>query len=102
GTPAQVSTERLKSYCCGGAAPPGAGGVAPGAGGVPSGDAPGAVSPAGGWLEIFSVIIPIVHPGELSRMRSRPLMARSYFDLSSASKKMTGGPCVASLAFAAR
>src|SRR5437763_302361 len=100
---AGASHRAREGYCCGaGAAPPGAGGVAPGAGGVPSGAAPGAVSPAGAWLAIFSVIIPIVHPAELSRMRSRPLMARSYFALSSASKKMTGGPCVASLAFAAR
>ena len=75
--------------------------MAPGGGGVPSGAAPGAVSPAGADV-IFSVIIPIVQPGELSRMRSSPLMARSYFALSSASKKMTGGPWTPSFAFAAR
>src|SRR5438270_9193906 len=81
-----------------GAAGPGAPG-APGAGGAPPGGV-GSVPDAA--LASFSVIMPIVHPGELSRIKSKPFIAREYFALSSASKKMTGGPCVASFDFAAR
>src|SRR5207248_2306184 len=74
-------------------------GAVPGAGGV----APGGVGSVGVAVEAsFSVIMPIVQPGELSRMRSRPFIARKYFALSSASKKITGGPWVASFALAAR
>src|SRR5438270_506392 len=46
--------------------------------------------------------MPIVQPGELSRIVSRPFIARAYFALSSASKKITGGPWVASFDLAAR
>ena len=77
------------------AVPPGvAPDVSPGVAGVP-GVGAGAVS-----LLIDSVIIPIVHPDELSRMESSAFTTRTYFALSSASKKMTGGPCVASLLLA--
>src|SRR5207237_3178083 len=66
----------------------GLGGVgAPGVGGAP----PSSVL-------IFSVIIPIVQPtllsAELSRAASSAFTARPYFALSSASKKITGGPCL--------
>src|SRR3954451_22979287 len=67
-------------------------GVAPGC--SPPGCA-GAVSAL-----MLSVIMPMVHPLEESRMASSALTARTYFVLSSASKKMTGGPWVASLLFA--
>ena len=51
---------------------------------------------------MLSVIIPIVQPLEESRIVSSAFTARTYLALSSASKKMTGGPCVASLFFASR
>src|SRR2546426_5421687 len=82
---------------------------ASGAGGV--GVAPGCCSPpgapgvAGGCCDsclMLSVIIPIVQPLEESRIASSAFTARTYFALSSASKKMTGGPCVASLLLASR
>src|SRR2546430_1267393 len=62
----------------------------------------GAVGGAGGAVSLLidSVIIPMVHPDELSRIASSAFTARTYFVLSSASKKMTGGPCVASLLLA--
>jgi len=71
---------------------------------------PGAVSPPGvagaaapcASCLMDSVIIPIVHPLDESRIASSAFTARRYFALSSASKKMTGGPCVASFDFATR
>src|ERR1700682_4308873 len=62
----------------------------------------GAEVVSGAGLLIDSVIIPMVQPLALSRMASSALTALTYFVLSSASKKMTGGPCVASLLFARR
>src|SRR5438067_461558 len=77
-----------------------AGGGEPGAAGAPpgAGAAPGGVGSVPAALASFSVIMPIVQPGELSRIRSRPFIAREYFALSSAPKQMTGGPCVSSAA----
>ena len=64
----------------------------------------GASPSAGGGVGtgIFSVIIPIVQPGELSRIMSSAFTARTYLALSSASKKTIGGPSLASLALACR
>src|SRR3954467_1663738 len=78
-----------------------AGGVAPG------GVAPGAAPSAGGAgaaasCLMLSVITPIVHPLAESRIASSAFTARPYLVLSSAWKKMTGGPCVASFAFTSR
>src|SRR5207302_2165739 len=80
----------------------GAAGVAPGCCSAPG--APGAPGAAGCCASclMLSVIIPIVHPLDESRIASSAFTARTYFALSSASKKMTGGPCVASLLLASR
>src|SRR6202022_4654034 len=63
--------------------------------------APGAGACCASCL-MLSVIIPMVHPEDESRIASSAFTALTYFALSSASKKMTGGPCVASLLFATR
>src|SRR2546421_795796 len=85
-----------------GASGVGGGGVAPGCCSAPA--APGAPGAAGccDSCLMLSVIIPIVQPLDESRIASSAFTARTYFALSSASKKMTGGPCVASLLLASR